>query len=243
MAETFDVEHLPEDTEELKAIVTQLAQQLKKREVEHLQTLEQQREAYEQLQEKFQILQRLHFGRSSEKLSEEDIRQGSLFNEAETGAEELQTATDQQAADVVVPEHRRRHPGRKAISKELPREVIVHDLSDEQKRCPCCGKDRPLIGEDATEEVDIVPAQVKVLRHVKRAYGPCECEQFENSGAPVVVRANGPPRMIRSGIAAAGMLAYVIIAKFVDALPFYRQEKIFSRLRLFQKSPEFEHDE
>lgn len=230
MIDTIDVEHLPQDTEELKAIVAQLAEQWQKRELDHRRALEQQREAYEQLQEKFRILQRLHFGRSSEKLTEEDIRQGLLFNEAETGAEELQRIAPEEAAGVLVPEHRRRRPGRKGISKDLPREEIVHDLSDEQKRCPCCGKDRPLIGEDASEEVDIVPAQVKVLRHLKRVYGPCDCEQFENTGSPAVIRAAAAPRMIPSGIAAAGMLAYVVCGKFVDALPFYRQETIFARL-------------
>jgi len=228
--ESIDVEHLPPDSEQLKGIVTRLAQAWQQREAEHQRVLEEQRQAYEQLQEKFRILQRLHFGRSSEKLTEEDIRQGLLFNEAEAAAEGLGSLTEEQAAGVLVPEHRRRLPRRKTISKELPREVIVHDLSDEQKRCGCCGKVRPLIGEEASEEVDIVPAQVKVLRHLKRVYGPCSCKGFENSDNAPVLRASAPARMIPYSIAAPGMLAYVVCAKFVDALPFYRQETIFARL-------------
>ena len=224
----IDVERLPQNSEELKAIVRTLTQEWQRCENEHRLVLEEQREAFEQLQEKFRILQRLHFGRSAEKLSEEDVRQGRLFNEAEV--EGLEALTEEDDAGVLVPEHRRSRPGRKAIRADIPREEIVHDLSDEQKRCPCCGKDRPLIGEEPSEEVDVVPAQVKVLRHLKRVYGPCSCKEFENSGNPAVLRAGAPPRMIPSGIAAPGMLAYVISAKYVDALPFYRQETIFARL-------------
>jgi len=153
-----------------------------------------------------------------------------LFNEAEDGVEELSSFTDEQATSVLIGEHRRKRPGRKGISKDLPREVVVHDVSEEEKRCPCCGEDRPLISEEASEEVDIIPAQVKVLRHLRRVYGPCNCAGFADSENPAVVRAPMAPRMIPGSIAAPGTLAHVITAKFVDALPFYRQETIFARL-------------
>ena len=178
----IDLRRLPDDTKKLKAIVRRLAEERARlardhdhRDEEHRRALEEQRQAYEQLQEKFRVLHRLYFGRSSERRSEEDHRQALLFNEAEDGAEELSSFTDEQAASVLIPEHRRKRPGRKGISKDLPREVVVHDLSEEEKRCPCCGEQRPLIGEETTEEVDIIPAQVKVLRHVRPVYGPCDC--------------------------------------------------------------------
>lgn len=204
----IDVEQLPDDTKKLKAMLVE------------------QRRAYEELQEKFELLRRVHFGQSSEKLTPEDIRQMRLFNEAE----ELAHSNEEHSPTVTVGEHHRKKPGRRAISADIPREEVIHDLQPEQKRCPCCGKDRPLLDDEITEEVEIVPARAKVLRHIRKVYGPCGCSAFEASKDPPVVRAPMAARMIPGSIAAPGFLAYVLTAKFVDALPFYRQERIFSRL-------------
>jgi transposase len=206
-----DIEELPDDTKKLKAILVE------------------QRQAYVELQEKFETLRRLYFGQSSEKLTEEDRRQMRLFNEAEELAEGSTEAATEEPASLTVGEHRRKKPGRKAISKDLPREEVIHDLDSEQKRCECCGEDRPLLDEESSEEIEIIPASVKVLRHIRKVYGPCRCKGFESSEQLPILRAAMPPRMIPGSIAAAGALAYVVTSKFVDALPLYRQEKIFSR--------------
>ncbi len=220
-----DVQDLPKDTEELTAIVARLVEEVAERE----RALREKDHAYQRLQEEFLKLQRMLFGRSSEKLSVEDVRQLRLFNEAEAGATERGEA---EPSSIVVAEHRRAKPGRKPIADRIPREVVVHDLSAEGKRCPCCRKDRPPVGDEISEEVEIVPARVTAIRHVRKVYGPCRCDGFAGSGEPTIVRAAMPGRMIPGSIAAPGLLAYVVTGKYVDGLPLYRQEKIFSRLGL-----------
>lgn len=155
-----------------------------------------------------------------------------LFSEAEDQANGLSFADEESGTSIVVGEHRRKKSGRKATGGDAPREEVIHDLGEEEKRCRCCGKERPLLDDEITEEVEVVPARAKVLRHIRRVYGPCECKQFKASEQPPIVRAAVAARMIPGSIAAPGFLAYVVSAKVVDALPFYRQEKTLSRFGL-----------
>jgi transposase len=183
------------------------------------------------LEEKHRTLVRKFFGKRSEKLTPEDESQGRLFNEAEDGHGIFEKDGDKENVPVTtVKAHERKKCGRKPLSDDLPREEIIHDISDEEKMCHCCGNSRPLIGTEESEELDIVPAKVTVLRHVKRKYGPCGCDEFLYSGKPEVITAKMPERMIPGSIASSGLLAYTIVSKFADALPFYRQSKIFERI-------------
>lgn len=156
-----------------------------------------------------------------------------LFNEAEEGAEENDNNNDEAVHEENfsrVKSHTRRKPGRKALSPDLPRVEIVHDLSEEKKKCPCCRKERPVIGKEETEELDIVPAKIKVIKHIRIKYGPCECDEFLHQGIAEVKTAVMPERMIPGSIASPGLLAYVLTSKFADSLPFYRQSKMFERI-------------
>lgn len=206
--------NLPDDPEVLKAIIKSLESD------------------YKLLEEKYKILQRRFFGRSSEKLTPEDELQGRLFDEAEDGAsyEEEESELKEDTDVAKVNGYIRNKPGRKPLSNKLPREEITHDLSEEEKKCPCCGKERKKIGSEATEELDIIPARIKVIRHIRIKYGPCDCDGFFESGKSEIKRAPAPGRMIPGSIASAGLLAYTVTAKFADALPFYRQSKIFERI-------------
>lgn len=208
----IDVEQLPDDTRTLKTMLVE------------------QRSAYQELYEKFETLRRLYFGTSSEKLTEEDHRQMRLFNEAEELDSSSGETDSEESASLTVGEYRRKKPGRKAISRDLPREEIVHDVNEDEKKCRCCGEQRPGLKDETSEEIEIIPASVKVFRHIRKVYGPCSCKQFAGSEQPPVLRGEMAPRMIPGSIATPATLAYVITAKFVDALPLYRQEKIFSRL-------------
>ena len=220
----IDLEHLPTDIHQLHRLVADLV-------AEHQRAIAERERFLQELHEQYELLRQLHYGRSSEKLTAEDQRQMRLFNEAESGFQEIGTLTAEQAASVPVAQHRRKRPrGRKPLADRLPREVVIHDVSDKQKRCPCCGKERPLVSEDASEEAEIIPAKIHVIRHLRRVYGPCSCAAFADCGHPTMIRSPMPPRIIPGSIAAPGLLAYVLTAKFVDALPFYRQETIFARL-------------
>ena len=105
----------------------------------------------------------------------------------------------------------------------LPRIEIIHDLPEDEKRCPHDGTPLKHIGDDISEQLDIIPATVQVLRHVRRKYAcPC-CEGH-------VVRAPLPPQPIPRSIASPGLLAFVCTAKYVDARPLYRLVTILARL-------------
>lgn len=209
-----DVKELPNDVEELKRLV-----------LERSEALEQERKRRSALEEQNALLKQALYGRKSEKLSPEEERQSLLFNEAESGAD--RAAEEEPPATEVKP-HRRRKPGRKPIPESLPRTEIVHDIPEVEKTC-ACGSQLSHIGDDISEELEVVPQQVVVKRHVRRKYVCRSCEGTSDESRPAV-RAAPLPRLLPGAMAGPGMLAYVMVSKFCDALPFYRQEKIFQRL-------------
>jgi transposase len=181
------------------------------------------------LEEQLQLLTHKRFGASSEKSSADQLH---LFNEAEQTQSEA-TADEPgetPAADdteTTVPEHKRKKPGRRPLSADLPRVVIEHDLPEDQKVCPCgCHKKR--IGQETSEQLDIIPPKAQVLQHVRYKYAYPDCEGTEDDG-PTVTIAPMPPQPIPKSNASPGLLAYIVIAKFLDGLPLYRLAKIFAR--------------
>jgi transposase len=185
------------------------------------------------LEEQLATRNRKLFGRSSENLSAEEIK-GWLFDEAElTVVEEKPEAeveVEVEGETVEVPAHTRKKPGRRKLPEALPRHDIVHDLPVEEKACACCGKERPRIGEDATEELEYVPAKLMVNRHVYPKYGPCGCERSKaDETIRPIVTAPAVKRLIPGGMAGPGLLAHLATCKFADGLPFYRMEKILAR--------------
>jgi transposase len=129
---------------------------------------------------------------------------------------------------IEVPAHTRRKIGRKPLPADLPRIEVVHDLSEEEQVCGC-GCMMVRIGQDTSEQLDIVPARMQVIRHIRYKYACKACEGVESEG-PTVKIAPVPEQIIPKSIATPGLLAHIFTAKFVDAVPFYRQEKQFERL-------------
>jgi transposase len=183
----------------------------------HRHQLEKQKSYIEQLEEFIRNLRQKQFGASSEG---QDPLQVSLFDEGE----EAGVDAPESAADTVNVAAHERQPRKAArIPADLPREEIVHDLNDADKLCPHDGSALRLIGADTSEQLDIIPAQIKVLRHVRRKYAcPC-CEQY-------VVTAQKPKQPIEKSLAAPGLLAHIATQKYVDALPLYRQTEIYRRI-------------
>ena len=117
--------------------------------------------------------------------------------------------------------------GRRTLPEHLPRIEIVHDLSNEQKQCPCCGEPRVRIGSEVSEQLECVPASLKVLRHVRFKYACKACDaNGEGGNIEIATKAAQP---IEKGLPGAGLLAYVIVSKLGDHLPLYRLERIFDR--------------
>jgi len=135
---------------------------------------------------------------------------------------------DESEEKVHVPAHNRSKRGRKPLPEELPRVEIVHDIDDADKICPC-GCELSRIGEEVSEQLDIIPSKIQVIRHIRPKYACKNCEGVEDDG-PTVKIAPVPPRIIPRSIATPGLLAHILTAKFVDHTPFYRQEKQFQRL-------------
>jgi transposase len=167
--------------------------------------------------EDLRLLRQALFGRSSEKISAEEIRQSLLFNEIETYA-----AGERDEVRTTVKKHARSSKGgRKGLPAHLPRVQIPHDLSEEERA------GRRHIGDDTRELLVIVPPKVYVERHVYPKYALPENVLIE--GEPGVKSAQRPPELIPGGVASSGLLAYVLTGKFCDHLPFFRIARIFLR--------------
>jgi transposase len=182
------------------------------------------------LEEQVRLLRNEIFGRKSEKrLPPEDDRQQRLFDEVADGGQGPEPTTGPEAPErIPVAPHQRRKAGRKPLPAELPRIEVIHDLPESQKQC-ACGAALSRIGEEVCEKLDIIPAKVQVIRHIRYKYAFKGCEGV-NSDTPTVQIAPAPPQLIPKSMATAGLLAHIVVSKFEDALPFHRQSKQFTRM-------------
>lgn len=214
----FDPSNLPDDVAELKGMLASLAST-------YTDLEQKSQEKIHYLEEQIRLLKKELFGSKSEKLTKEDRLQLRLFNEAEDA---LDTDAEAVPDDVPVKPHSRRRRGRRPLPEDLPRIDVVHDLSEDEKQC-ACGARLSKIGEEVSEKLDIVPAKIQVIRNIRCKYACKTCEGVE-SEAPVVRIAPAPLQLIPKSMASEGLLAHIVTAKFEDALPLYRQSKIFNRL-------------
>lgn len=160
------------------------------------------------------------FGAKSERV-EGDSPQLGLFDEAEVDAEI--EAEEDDAAVTTVAGHTRARGHRHPLPAHLPREEIVHDLAEADKTCPHDGTRLEVMGEETSEQLDIIPASIRVLHHRRLKYAcPC-CRQH-------VVTASMPAQPIPKSQASPGLLASIATAKYADAQPLYRQSTQFERI-------------
>ena len=206
---------LPEDLGACHAMIGQL-----------LEALRNTNRKLSQMEHQLQQLLRRLYGRSSEKI---DPKQLALFSEMLKELEGESPAPIETPAVPAPPAPRRNGHGRRRLGEDLPRERIIHDLPEHEKACPCCGKVRAVIGQETSEQLDYVPAQVKVIEHVRLKYACRSCEAEAAEGGPQMVTACKPLAPIEKGLAAPGLLAYVIVSKYGDHLPLHRLEKILKR--------------
>jgi len=165
-------------------------------------------------------LRRIRYGVKSEALAP---RQRQLFEDtwnedlAAVVAEVEQAAEEQASPTVAKPQRPR--AGRQPLPAHLPRIEHVHE--PESCQCGHCGKHLVKIGEDVTEQLDVEPAKFFVHRHIRPQYACRACETI--TAAPI------PPAIIDGGLAAVGLLSWVMISKYLDHLPLYRLEQIAAR--------------
>lgn len=167
------------------------------------------------LEEQFRLAQQQRFGASSES----HPAQGDLFNEAEA---ELDVVEEENEP---APTIAKKKPIRKKLPSDLPRETIIHDIED--KTCACCGNELHHMGDERSEKLEFIPAQVKVIEHVRLKYS---CRRCEKEGTTTQVNiAPVPASPIPKGFATATLLSQIITSKYQYALPLYRQESLFKQ--------------
>jgi transposase len=169
------------------------------------------------LQEQVNILLAKRFGPSSEK---QTINISGQFDEAEDDQEK---AESEKPETIEVPAHTRQKPKRKPLPKVLPREEVIHDLPVEEKICSIDGSDLEEIGQEISEQLEIIPAQIKVIRNIRIKYSCPHCHKGIKTAAM-------PPQAIPKSMAAPGLLAYIVTSKYVDGLPLYRQTNMLQRI-------------
>lgn len=207
---------LPDNVKQLKQQLL-LERELSAQKDSKISQLEQQ---YQVILEQFRLAQQRTFGQSSEVSSE----QLGLFNESELLVEEAESERVVESKTSRTP---RNKPKRKPLPKDLPREQLIHDLAEADKVCDCCGHELHQMGAEKSEQLEFIPAQIKVIEHVRPKYSCRHCEQ---QGTKVNIKiAPVPSTAIPRSIATASLLSQVITSKYQYALPLYRQESLFKQ--------------
>src|SRR5271156_6191521 len=200
----IDLAALPDNVETLQRMVRTLATEranltAAQAEIERLRLI-------------VQKLQRGQFGRRAERLDDDQLQ----FGFEDLHADIARVEATLPSTTVKAPRSR---PDRPSLPAHLPREDIRLDL--EHQACPCCGGELHVIGETVSEMLDHVPARLRVIRICRPRYGCRACGTIHQAPAP--------ERPIAKGIASPGLLAHVLVAKYCDHLPLYRQSQIFAR--------------
>lgn len=203
---------LPDDIDSLKKLIAQQAS--------HNAQLTTENQQYKtqilNLKEQLNLAQARRYAASSEKLAPNQLR---LFTEAESDKDLLEDDSDE---TITVPAHQRKKIGRKSLPKTLPRIDVVHDLPESERICPHDGAALQEMSEVISEQLDIIPAKIQVIRHIRKQYA-CSCGQCIKL-APL------PAQPIPKSMVSPGLLAHITVSKYQDALPLYRQEQILQRI-------------
>ena len=199
---------LPNDVETLKDLVRERNAAIETAEALVLsQKLE-----LEKLRFEIACLKRLKFGRSSERLD-------TQISQMQLTLEDLEASLAQMPQRALpVAKEPPAKPARRPLPDHLPREEIVHETAC---ACPACGGMLRPLGEDVSEMLEYVPGRYQVIRHVRPKLSCSRCQ--------TIVQAAAPSRPIARGLAGPGFLAHVLVSKYADHLPLYRQSQIYER--------------
>jgi transposase len=200
-------DQLPDDPQALKQIIAAMAQDAIAAQAEIAKL-------------RFQLARyrRAEFGRSSEKLAHEAEQLELAIEALEADQAELLATASPSVATVIESAVEAQKPARCPLPEQLPREDVLHAAPC---TCPTCGGALRRIGEDITETLDYVPGRFKVIRHIREKLS---CRSCDN-----VIAAPAPDHAIARGRAGAGLLAHIVVSKYDDHLPLYRQAEIFAR--------------
>lgn len=183
-----------------------------------------------QLEHHIKLLLQKIKGSRQETIDPNQLTLFSLAELQEIAAQLRQGQPDEVLLDTDTSKGKRRR-GRQGRSgklpENLPREIIRHELDSVQRACPCCGQQRHEIGVESSEQLELIPAQLKVLQHDRVKYACRHCQTNDVSGQVVI--AEKPPQPIEKGLPGPTLCAYTVLSKFGDHTPLYRTEDITSR--------------
>ncbi len=177
----------------------------------------------EYLTQQIMEMQRIVFGRKSEKTNEAQLLlfiDGTREGDVPVAIEQDDKTPDFEEVPAIKKKKRHGHPGRAPLSAHLDREET--HLHPDDLDCPCCGSEMKPAGEEISEELGMVPARFFVRRTVRHKYACRACED-------AVVRPPLPPAAIEKSMAGSDVLAAIVVSKYADHLPLYRQQQIYRR--------------
>lgn len=175
-------------------------------------------------EEQYRLSQKRKFGSSSEKTNPNQLEL-PLFNEAEV---ESNVKAEEPTVETITYRRKKKRGQRQATFENLPMETIEYRLPEEEQVCSCCGEKTHEMSTEVRQELVIIPAQVKVLKHVRYVYGCRHCER--NEIETPIVTAPAPKSVYPKSLASPSSMAYIMNQKYVEGLPLYRQEQQFKRL-------------
>lgn len=170
-------------------------------------------------EEQFKLSQQKRFGSSSEKTNPDQL---SIFNEAE---KESRPEKEEPTIEEITYKRRRKKGLNKKSFEDLPVERIEYTLTDEERNCPACNDQLHEMSKEIRKELKVIPAEVKVVEHVKHIYACRNCEK-ENTRTPVIT-AKMPNPVLAGSFVSPSLMAHVMYRKYSEAIPLYRQEKGF----------------
>jgi len=232
---------LPDDSQALKAMLRTLLKerdQEKRRADIHEQVAEQQsRRANDlhvenlRLQLELERYRKWYYGPRADRLQSSDDLAQMLLTFAEEMDRKPVNPDDVPSRSEPAEELRRvkRRKGRRNLAnfENLPVTTCIHELSEQERACPCCGIERKEIGTDHSWQVEYLPGHFERIHHLRKKYACPACESTGNN--PQMETAAKPETAIDKGIAGPGLLAYIVTSKFAYYLPLYRLEDIFQR--------------
>lgn len=232
---------LPDDSQALKAMLRTLMRERddeKRRADEHERRAEQEARRGDELRVEMLRLQlelerykKWYYGPRADHLqSSADLAQ-MLLNFAEEMDRKPVNPDDLPSRSEPAEDLRRvkQRKGRRNLAnfENLPVTTCVHQLSERERACPCCGIERKQIGTDESWQVEYLPGHFERIHHLRKKYACAGCEG--NGNNPQMETASKPEMAIDKGMAGPGLLAYIVTSKFSDYLPLYRLEDIFQR--------------
>lgn len=170
-------------------------------------------------EEQFRLSQEKRFSPSSEKT---DSNQLSIFNEAE---KESRPNKEEPKLEEITYKRRKGKGLKKQSFEDLPVEIIEYRLDQEEQICPACDHSLHEMSKEIRKELKIVPAQVKVVEHVRYVYACRQCEK-DNTSTPIIT-ANMPKPVLKGSFVSPSLMAYIMHRKYSEAVPLYRQEQQF----------------